>query len=151
MLAGEVETILLSVPDGDARLRFRATLVMPAPILWAGESKSPKVQESHDRLKEVQRDLGREREKAREAGQKEASLAKELARLDKELKRKTEALQDLEGKLRGSSQRIGKLTQEIASAETRLTRSRSLLKSRLRAMPPVIVMLFGSLSKTGKS
>ncbi len=31
----EAAGLLLSVPDGDARLRFRATLVMPAPILRA--------------------------------------------------------------------------------------------------------------------
>ncbi|HEX9898737.1 MAG TPA: peptidoglycan DD-metalloendopeptidase family protein [Candidatus Methylomirabilis sp.] len=111
-----------------------ALVAMAGATLWAGESKTPKVQESHDRLKEVQRELGRERDRARQAGQREASLAKQLARLDKELKRKTEALQSLEAKLRGSSQRIGKLTQEIASAETRLNRSRGLLKQRLRAM-----------------
>ncbi|MGE5850899.1 MAG: murein hydrolase activator EnvC family protein [Candidatus Methylomirabilota bacterium] len=100
----------------------------------AGASKPPKVQESRDRLKEVQRDLGREREKAREAGQKEASLSKEVTRLDQDLKRKTVVLRDLEVKLRGSSQRLAKLTQEIASTETRLNRSRGLLKQRLRAM-----------------
>ena len=109
-------------------------VVMPGPSLGAGESKSPKVQESRERLMEVQRELGRERDKAREAGQKEASLAKELARLDQDLRRKTGALQDLEAKLRESSQRIARLTQEIASTETRLNRSRGLLKQRLRAM-----------------
>ena len=109
-------------------------VVLPVPSPWAGASKPLKVQEGRERLKEVQRELGREREKAREAGQKEASLSKEVTRLDQELKRKTVALQDLEAKLRGSSQRIARLTQEIASTETRLTRSRSLLKQRLRAM-----------------
>ncbi len=109
-------------------------VVMPGPSLWAGESKPPKVQESRERLKEVQRELGRERDKAREAGQKEASLAKELARLDQDLRRKTVALQDLEATLRETSQRIARLTQEIASTETRLNRSRGLLKQRLRAM-----------------
>ncbi len=107
---------------------------MTGATLWAGESKSPKVQESREQLRELQRELGREREKARKAGQKEVSLSKELARVDQDLRRKTMALQDLEGKLRGSSQRIAKLRQEVTSTETRLTRSRSLLKQRLRAM-----------------
>jgi len=109
-------------------------LVGTADAAGAGASKPPKVQESRERLKAVQRDLGREREKAREAGQKEASLSKELARLDQDLKRKTVVLHDLEAKLRGSSQRLAKLTQDIASTETRLHRSRSLLTQRLRAM-----------------
>jgi septal ring factor EnvC (AmiA/AmiB activator) len=111
-----------------------ALVAATGATLWAGEAKSPKVQESRERLKEVERELGRERAKARKAGQKEASLSKELARLDQELKRKSVLLQDLEGKLRGSRQRIAKLTQEIASTETRLDGSRSLLKQRLRAM-----------------
>ncbi|HSC71004.1 MAG TPA: peptidoglycan DD-metalloendopeptidase family protein [Candidatus Methylomirabilis sp.] len=109
-------------------------LVGTAGPAGAGTSKPPRVQESREQLKEVQRDLGREREKVREAGKREASLSKDLTRLDQDLKRKTGVLKDLEAKLRGSSQRLAKLTQEIASTETRLTRSRSLLKQRLRAM-----------------
>jgi septal ring factor EnvC (AmiA/AmiB activator) len=92
------------------------------------------VQEGKERLKEVQRELGREREKAKEAGRKEASLARDLARLDEDLKRKTQLLRDLEAKLRGSSQRIAKLSQEISTTESRLARSRELLKRRLRAI-----------------
>ena len=109
-------------------------LVVAGPALGASEAKPPKAQESRERLKEVQRELGREREKVRESGKKEASLARELARLEQDLKEKTRTLQDLEAKLRGSQQRIVKLSQEIASTETRLSRSRSLLKRRLRAI-----------------
>ena len=93
-----------------------------------------KVQESRDRLKEVQRELGREREKAKEAGRREATLAKELARLDQALAQKSRSLQDLEGKLRDSSQRLARLSQDIAGTERRLSRSKGLLRQRLRAL-----------------
>lgn len=109
-------------------------VVTAGPALAATEGKSPRAQESRERLKEVQRELGREREKVKEAGRKEASLARELARLDQDLKDKTQALRELEAKLRTSNQRIVKLSQEIAATDLRLTRSRRLLKSRLRAI-----------------
>lgn len=100
----------------------------------ASEGKPPKAQESRERLKEVQRELGREREKAREAGRKEASLTRELAGLDEDLKRKTEELRRLEARLQGSGQRLAKLAREIADTEARLGRSRGVLKRRLRAI-----------------
>jgi septal ring factor EnvC (AmiA/AmiB activator) len=106
-------------------------LAAAADPVVAGTSK---VQESRERLKEVQRELGREREKARDAGRREAALAKELERLDQALSQKTRSLQDLEVKLRGSSQRLAKLLQDIGATERRLTRSKSLLRQRLRAL-----------------
>lgn len=117
-----------------AALGLVVLVVMACPSLAAVEGKPPKAQEGRERLKEVQRELGREREKAREAGRKEASLAQDLARLDEDLKRKTQLLRDLEAKLRGSSQRIARLSQEISTTESRLGRSRELLKRRLRAI-----------------
>jgi septal ring factor EnvC (AmiA/AmiB activator) len=104
------------------------------PALGATETKAHRAQESRERLRDVQRELGRERDKAKEAGQKEAALARELARLEQSLKQKTQALQGLEAKLRDSSQRIAGLSKEIAVNEGRLTQSRSLLKRRLRAI-----------------
>jgi septal ring factor EnvC (AmiA/AmiB activator) len=126
--------------DSPVRLVVHALLggvffvVTAGPALGATEGKSPRTQESRERLREVQRELGREREKVREAGQKEAALARELARLEQDLKQKTQLLQDLEAKLRVSSQRIARLSQEIATTEARLTRTRTLLKRRLRAI-----------------
>ncbi len=105
-----------------------------APALGATEGKRPRAQESRERLREIQRELGRERDKAKKAGEKEAALARELARIEQDLKQKTQTLQSLEGKLRNSNQRIARLSQETASTEARLTRSRSLLKRRLRAI-----------------
>jgi len=102
--------------------------------LGGSEGKAPRAQESRERLKEVQRELGRERDIVKEAGQKEAALARELARLEQDLKQKTQALQGFEAKLRESSQRIARLSQDIAAAEGRLVRSRTLLKRRLRAI-----------------
>jgi len=98
------------------------------------EGKAPRSQDSRDRLKAVQRELGREREKAKEAGRKEASLARELGTLESDLKAKTKLLRELEDKLRGSSQRIAKLSRDISVTEGRLQRSRNLLRRRLRAM-----------------
>ncbi len=109
-------------------------LATAGPGLAATERKGPRAQESRERLREVQRELGRERDKVKAAGQKEATLARELSRLEQNLKQKTQTLQGLEAKLRDSSQRIARLSQETASTEMRLTRSRSLLKRRLRAM-----------------
>ena len=112
-----------------------AALFVPA-IALAGspEGKAPRAQESQQRLKEVQRELGREREKVKEAGRKEASLSRDLATLEADLKTKTRLLRELEEKVRGSSQRLGKLTRNIGATEGRLVRSRALLKRRLRAM-----------------
>ncbi len=111
-------------------------LWLTAGVALAGspEGKAPRSQDSRDRLKEVQRELGREREKAKEAGRKEASLARELGTLESDLKAKTKLLRELEDKLRGSSQRITKLSRDISVTEGRLQRSRSLLRRRLRAM-----------------
>jgi len=111
-------------------------LLLAAGVALAGstESKSPRSQESRDQLKEVQRELGRERQKVKEAGRKEESLSRELSALEDDLKNKTRLLKDLETKLRGSSQRIARLSRDIDGTDTRLQRSRALLRQRLRAM-----------------
>jgi septal ring factor EnvC (AmiA/AmiB activator) len=101
---------------------------------FAAESKGGKSQESRERLREVQREIGQQRKRAEEAGRKEASLAKELAALDEDLQKKSRLLRDMEEKLRGSSQRIAKLAKDIGVTEARLGRSRTFLKRRLRAM-----------------
>jgi septal ring factor EnvC (AmiA/AmiB activator) len=113
-----------------------ATLLLAAGVAIAGttEGKSPRSQESRDQLKEVQRELGRERQKVKDARRKEESLSRELSALEEDLKNKTRLLKDLEAKLRGSSQRIGKLSRDIDVTDTRLQRSRTLLRQRLRAM-----------------
>jgi murein hydrolase activator len=100
----------------------------------ASDGKGPRSQDNRDRLKEVQRELGREREKAKEAGRKEASLSRELAVLEEDLRSKTKLLKELEDKLRGSSQRIARLSRDISVTETRLQRSRMFLRRRVRAM-----------------
>jgi len=113
-----------------------ASLVLTTGAAFGGspEGKTARSQESRDRLKEVQRELGREREKVKEARRKEASFSRELASLENDLKAKTKVLKELEGKLRGSSQRIAKLSKDIGATESRLQRSRTLLRQRLRAM-----------------
>ncbi|OGB92809.1 MAG: hypothetical protein A2Z31_03895 [candidate division NC10 bacterium RBG_16_65_8] len=82
----------------------------------------------------MQRELGREREKVKEARRKEASFSRELASLENDLKAKAKLLKDQEGKLRGSSQRIARLSKDIGATEARLQRTRTLLRQRLRAM-----------------
>ena len=110
-------------------------LLTPTPAPGgSSEGKAPRTQDSRDRLKEVQRELGQEREKVKEVGRKEASLSRELTTLEEDLKTKTKSLRELEDRLRGSAQRIGKLTRDINVTEGRLQRSRVLLKRRLRAM-----------------
>jgi septal ring factor EnvC (AmiA/AmiB activator) len=113
-----------------------AHVVLLAAMALAGapEAKAPRAHESREQLKEVQRELGREREKVQAARRKEASLSRELAALEDDLRAKTKLLKDLEGKLRGSAQRIAKLSHDIGGTEARLQRSRNLLRQRLRAM-----------------
>jgi murein hydrolase activator len=113
-----------------------ATVLLAAGLALAGttEGKGPRSQESRDQLKEVQRELGQERQKVKEARRKEESLSRELSALEEDLKNKTRLLKDLEAKLRGSSQRIAKLSRDIDVTDTRLQRSRTLLRQRLRAM-----------------
>jgi septal ring factor EnvC (AmiA/AmiB activator) len=108
-------------------------LLLPGAAL-AGEAKSSRAGESREQLKQVQRELGRERERVKEAGKREVSLAREMARLDADLKVKTKQLRDLEATLRTSTQRIAKLSRDISATDARLSASRSLLKRRLRAM-----------------
>jgi septal ring factor EnvC (AmiA/AmiB activator) len=117
-----------------AALGLAAVLLIAGGFPGMGQAKAPGTQESRDRLREIQRELGREREKAREAGRREATLTRELARLDEDLKRRTRELRDLETRLRGSADRIAKLSRDIAATEARLGRSRTLLKRRLRAI-----------------
>ncbi|HSB81893.1 MAG TPA: peptidoglycan DD-metalloendopeptidase family protein [Candidatus Methylomirabilis sp.] len=100
----------------------------------AAEVKSPRSQQSREQLKELQRELGRERQQAKAAVRREASLAKELSGLDEDLKRKTKQLRELEVTLRDSTQKSAKLSREIAVTEGQLVRSRGLLKRRLRAI-----------------
>lgn len=109
-------------------------LTCVAGIAGAGEGKPSKAQEGRDRLKEVQRALGRERDKVREATKREGSLSKELTKIEDDLKSRSKLLRDLEAKLRGSSQRIGRLGQDIRYTEQRLGKSRTLLQRRLRAI-----------------
>jgi septal ring factor EnvC (AmiA/AmiB activator) len=113
-----------------------AIVLLAAGVALAGstEGKGPRSQESRDQLKEVQRELGQERQKVKEARRKEESLSRELSALEEDLKNKTRLLKDLEAKLRGSSQRIAKLSRDIDVTDTRLQRSRTLLRQRLRAM-----------------
>ncbi len=112
-----------------------ALLLLPAgPSRAATEGKALRAQESRERLKEVQRQLGRERQRAKAAGQKEAALARELQRLDRDLRQKGQLLQQLEAKLRAGAARIAVLSREIGTTEARLQQSKSLLKRRLRAI-----------------
>jgi septal ring factor EnvC (AmiA/AmiB activator) len=120
-------------------LRLAAALVALVAVLIGGPAGSPagepaRAQEGRARLKEVQRELGREREKARAATRKEAALAKELARLDADLKTRSRQLRDLETKLQSAGQRIARLSKDIAATEERLAKSKTLLTLRLRAM-----------------
>jgi septal ring factor EnvC (AmiA/AmiB activator) len=125
-----------AAPFGAHFAFLAAGVVLAAGLAFAGstDGKAPRAQDSRDRLKEVQRELGREREKVKEARRKEASLSRELTALEDDLKTKTKLLKDLEAKLRGSSQRITRLSRDIGTTETRLQRSRTLLRQRLRAM-----------------
>jgi septal ring factor EnvC (AmiA/AmiB activator) len=110
-----------------------ALWLLAAPA-FAAEGKGAHSQENRDRLREVQREIGRERKRAEEAGRKEASIAKELTALDEDLQKKSRLLRDLEEKLRGSSQRITRLSRDIGVTEAQLSRSRTFLKRRIRAM-----------------
>lgn len=122
-------------PPGRGAAWWMAGLLL---LLAAGGAatgaSAAKSTESRDRLKEVQRELGKERDRARQASKREAALAKELGRLEEDLQAKTKLLRELEAKLRGSSQRIHRLSQEIRATEARLTRARTLLQQRLRAI-----------------
>jgi septal ring factor EnvC (AmiA/AmiB activator) len=109
-------------------------LAAGAALAGSPEGKAPRSQESRDRLREVQRELGREREKVKEARRKEESLSRELSALEEDLRNKARLLRDLDLKLRGSSQRIAKLSRDIGTTDGRLQRSRTLLRQRLRAM-----------------
>jgi len=99
----------------------------------AGQPASS-AREGRERLQEVQRELSRERAKARQATRREAALSKELARLEADLRARARQLRELEANLRYSTRRIAVLSKEIATTEGRLAESRSLLVRRLRAM-----------------
>ncbi len=110
--------------------------VLGAGAAFAGspEGAGRRAQDNRDLLKEVQRELGREREKVKEVRRREASLSRELTALEDDLNAKSKLLKSLEAKLRGSSQRITRLSRDISATETRLERNRTLLRQRLRAM-----------------
>jgi septal ring factor EnvC (AmiA/AmiB activator) len=104
-------------------------------LLGVAEGGAPtKAQEGRERLKEVQRELGRERERAREATRREERLAKELTRLEDDLKVRSKQLRELETKLRTSTERLQRVSKDIAVTDARLAKSKALLTRRLRAM-----------------
>lgn len=113
-----------------------AGVLMGAAVVFAGspEGAAPRAKDNRDLLREVQRELGREREKVKEVRRREASLSRELTALEDDLRAKSKLLKTLEAKLRGSSQRIARLSRDIGATETRLQRNRALLRQRLRAM-----------------
>jgi septal ring factor EnvC (AmiA/AmiB activator) len=111
-----------------------AVLAIGAPGLVAAEGKTPRAQESRDRLREVQRELGKQRQRVREASRREAGLSREVTRLTQELGRKSAELRGLEAKLRQNTQRMARLSRDIAATESRLVWSRELLMRRLRAI-----------------
>ena len=100
----------------------------------AAEEGKGKVTETRDRLREINRKLERERQRAREAALRERDLSKEVRAIEADLQKKSRELQDLQAKLRGSTERIAALTKGMRSAEGRLGRSRTLLARRLRAI-----------------
>ncbi|MFB3819105.1 MAG: murein hydrolase activator EnvC [Candidatus Methylomirabilales bacterium] len=110
-----------------------AVTLLLAGTAPAGEAAS-KAQESRERLREVQKELGREREKARAASRREAVLSKELQKLEEDLRARSRQLRELEAKLQASGQRIARLSKEIGATEARLAATRTLLVRRLRAM-----------------
>lgn len=111
-----------------------AILAAGATTAAAGEARPAKATDGRERLKEVQRELGSQRDKVREVTRRETSLSRELAKLEEDLRARTKLLHNLEAKLRSSAQRITRLGQDIAYTETRLNRSRALLQRRLRAI-----------------
>ena len=101
---------------------------------WAAEEGKGKVSETRDRLRDINRKLERERQRAQEAAQRERDLAQEIRAIEADLQKKGRELKGLQAKLRGSTDRIAALAQEIRGAEARLARSRALLARRLRAI-----------------
>lgn len=92
------------------------------------------IQEKREKLRELHRELRREREKVKKVIQKERSLSQELARIEKLLERKDREIKGLKIKLRENEGRIALLNKEIRSAERKLRKTKELLKQRLRTI-----------------
>ena len=101
---------------------------------WAADGSGGKISETHDRLREINRKLERERRRAQEAARREGALAEGVRRIEADLQKKGRELKGLEAKLRGSAKKIAALAREIRNAEARLGRTRTLLAGRLRAI-----------------
>lgn len=125
------------------------------PMLSWGEKERPLAQE--EKLKTLQKELQKEREKAEAMTQKERSLAQELSQIELKLQRKGEELKALEAKLKGSKEGIERLSKEIAKTGAELEKTKAFLAQRLRVLykqggPSSVRLLLSSedLSKMGR-
>jgi len=120
-----------------AAVALTATLLLSSTPGQAAESKtgsSSRLLEKREELKQVKKDLDRERKQAQQVAQKERSLSDELDRTSRELQQKGRELKELQAKLKVSTDRLKTTQRDIALTRTQLNQVQGLFRRRVRAI-----------------
>ncbi len=125
------------------RLPLRAVLPLVAALLLGppsglaaekGPEASSGLRDKRQELKQLKRELDRERGQARQVARKEQSLFEELDRIDRQLQQKGTELKALQAKLRTSTERLQTIQREIGLTQTHLDQIKGLFQRRIRAI-----------------
>lgn len=95
---------------------------------------SSRLREKREELKQVKRDLDRERQQAKQTARKERTLFDELKRTDRALQQKGRELKELQARLKVSTERLQTTQRDIALTRTQLDRMQGLFRRRIRAI-----------------
>ncbi len=114
-----------------------AALLFCPPSSLAVETRtgpSSRLRDKREELKQVKRELDRERKQAQQVARKERSLSEELARIDRELQQKGRELKELQARLKASTERLQTTQRDIRLTRTHLDTIQGLFRMRVRAI-----------------
>lgn len=124
-------------------LTLRAVMVLMAILLLGSPSglahekrtgSSSRLREKREELKQVKRELDRERKQAQQVARKERSLFEELDRIDRELQQKGRELKELQARLKVSTERLQTTQRDIKLTRNQLDQIQGLFRRRVRAI-----------------
>jgi septal ring factor EnvC (AmiA/AmiB activator) len=114
-----------------------ATLLLSVPFDPATEAKtrpSSRLRETREELKQVKKDLDRERQQAQQTARQERSLFGELDRIDRKLQQKGRELKELQARLKVSTERLQTTQRDITLTQAQLEQIQGLFRRRIRAI-----------------
>ena len=119
--------------------RIHAVIVatlLAVGLLTEGLCADPQrvLREKRQKLEQLKGEIAKEREKAKETAATEAAVRATLKKIDQQLRRKTEELKTLEGRMRTDERGIRTLRKKITQAERELDQTEARWAGRVRAL-----------------